>query len=57
MKKIIIKGKLPTPRSPAARDMAENPPSGSGVHGSRPHDVKKGRRRKDKHPKRNTNEW
>jgi hypothetical protein len=44
-----IKGKLPPPRDPAAREMALNPPSGGGKHKNK-QDYERGRARKPKHP-------
>lgn len=54
---INIKGKLPPPRSPVARDMALNPPSGGGAHHTRDRDIQKGRSRKVKHPYKDIDGW
>ena len=53
MPKILetIRGKLPPPRDPNARALAESPPSGGGTHHTRVKDVAKGRSRKEKHRK------
>jgi hypothetical protein len=48
-KKEVIRGRLPPPNSPAAKEMALNPPSGGGVHHTRNKDVSRGRSRKEKH--------
>lgn len=45
-----IKGQLPQPRDPAAREMALNPPSGGGKHKNK-QDYQRGKARNPKHKK------